>query len=1219
MSALGWDEAPQQGVSEPVGPRWALSWLVALLAVLAAVSVYSYPIFHTLAEMFCLIIASSLFIVILPMRRMLDNHYLLFVATGSIFVAMFGIPHILGYAGVALIPGFGNDLPTQAFVVQRALLAGTFLLAPLFLNRRAKLGPAVTAFAVIAVLCLLSILWWRTFPQMFVDGVGPTALKRSLDILLAATFVVSAWLLWRRRAQFDTSVWRALLISLGCFAVSDMFFSVYADPFAWSNLVGHLFQVTGFFFIYRAVLVTALVNPFAILFRELTFRERESERLFAIEARRAERMGLLKELADAGASPLDPAETAQRQLETLSRGLRTHTAIVLLADDRAETLVPLAGVGYTQDYVARHFGPVTTDGPGFAAQVYRTGEAAAIGDVETDPALTDEAREFNRGLGLRSGVSLPLFGGDRVSGVVSLGWDEPHDIDAEELGFLESVASQLAIGLQNARLFTEERVRVARMSTLKDIAELGVFSLDTNEFAQRLAATLPPVLSADRILITVRTGAAGVFLPIGAFGWSSTELAEMTPIPAGSPIIEAYRTGEMTYVQDVHGDDVHDSMRERARRFGSRSVIVAPLLVGGDVIGTLSVSWLEPRILGPDELDFLASVAAEAAVGLQNSRLFEGERDARAHADAELETTRVLLEASRVVSTTLDPTEALKHFADLALKSTGLTRAFVNLVDTRARVLTPVVATDAVDGVVDAPIPFDRLSATSRKAIEGKKVTLMDFERADLPEPDRDIAAANDCRFALFVPLLVAGDIIGHATLDDPGLRHDFTVREIAILEGIAAQVALVVRNAGLFEAVERHAALDRSLAETATTLAATPAGEVAWSEVLELATQALGARSGALALREGHSWRIAAAQDMPHDLVGTIYSDTDAPTLARILRVREMVFVPDVLEVEPIVAQRAAELGYRSFVTTPVLVRGEVVAAFTLTFEHPRAELPDEERYVLSRLAFMIGMSEANARLYRREHEIAETLQEGLLSLPTEVPGIEFAQAYRSATEGSRVGGDFYDVFQLSQQHIGITVGDVSGKGLGAAVVTALVKNTVRAHATERGKTPGRVLSLTDDVVYRATPPETFVTVFFGILDCRDGRLVYANAAHTTGAVIHADGTVGDLGVTGPLLGAFPGVPYAESEAYLDPGDTLFLYTDGVTEARGDGELFGEERLMGLLATLSHRKLRDVVTAVVGDVEHYSGSRLRDDVAILALRRTPLDPQLQGQTKLSF
>jgi len=266
-----------------------------------------------------------------------------------------------------------------------------------------------------------------------------------------------------------------------------------------------------------------------------------------------------------------------------------------------------------------------------------------------------------------------------------------------------------------------------------------------------------------------------------------------------------------------------------------------------------------------------------------------------------------------------------------------------------------------------------------------------------------------------------------------------------------------------------------------------------------------------------------------------------------------------------------------------------------------------------------MIGMTEANARLYRREHEIAETLQEGLLALPGGVPGIEFSQAYRSATEGSRVGGDFYDVFQLSQQHIGITVGDVSGKGLGAAVVTALVKNTVRAHATERGKTPGRVLSLTDDVVYRATPPETFVTVFFGILDCRDGRLVYANAAHTTGAVIHADGTVGDLGVTGPLLGAFPGVSYGEAEAYLDADDTLFLYTDGVTEARGDGMLFGEERLMELLATLGGRVLPDVVQAVIADVEQFSGSRLRDDVAILALRRTPLDLQVQGQTKLAL
>ena len=1219
VSAQGSDEAPSRGVQEPLGPGWALGWLAATLVGLTLISVYSYPIFHTLAELFCLVIAASLFIVIMPMRRLLDNHYLLFVAIGSLFVAIFGIPHILGYDGVRLIPGFGNDLPTQAFIVQRALLAGTFLLAPLFLDRKAKLGPAMTGFGAITVFCLLSILVWRTFPQMYVDGVGPTALKRALDLVLAATFVGSGALLWRARARFENTVLRALLITLACFAVSDLFFSAFATPFALSNLIGHLFQVAGFYFFYRAVLVTALVNPFAILFRELNFRERESQRLFAVESRRAERLALLKELADAGASPLDMAETAQRQLETLSRGLRTRTAIIMLADENRALLVPLAGVGFSEGYVEDHFGPVAMDGPGFSSQVYRSGKPAVTQDVETDPNMSAAARGFNLSLGLHSGVSLPLFGGDRIVGVVALGWAERHDADAEELGFLESVASQLSIALQNSRLFSEERIRAGRMVVLKDIAELGVFSLGSGEFASRLASTLPVVLNADRVLITMRTGAAGVFIPIGAFGWASEELAEMTPVPEGSPILDAYRTGQMTFMQDSHDEDVSAVMRERAGRFGTRAVVVAPLLVAGDAIGTLSIAWLEPRAFDPDEVAFLGSVAAEAAVGLQNARLFEAEREARSRADAELETTRILLDATRVVTTTLDLTEALTQFADLALKSTGLTRAFVNLVDTRRRVLTPVVATGKAGAPAGSPIPFEELSLIAQKAIEARQITLMDYERDDVPETDRAIAAANDCRFALFVPLLVAGDIVGHATLDDPGARHGFSVREIALVEGIAGQVALVVRNAGLFEAAQRHAALDRSLAEAATALTGTLAEDVAWSEALGLAAEALGARAALLAMREGRGWRVAAVRGMPEEMVGTLHRDEDTPTLVQVLRSKESVFVPDVADTEPVVRESAARYGYASFVTAPVLVRGEVIAAFMLAFERPRVQLESDERHVISRVAFMIGMTEANARLYRREHEIAETLQEGLLALPGGVPGIEFSQAYRSATEGSRVGGDFYDVFQLSQQHIGITVGDVSGKGLGAAVVTALVKNTVRAHATERGKTPGRVLSLTDDVVYRATPPETFVTVFFGILDCRDGRLVYANAAHTTGAVIHADGTVGDLGVTGPLLGAFPGVSYGEAEAYLDADDTLFLYTDGVTEARGDGMLFGEERLMELLATLGGRVLPDVVQAVIADVEQFSGSRLRDDVAILALRRTPLDLQVQGQTKLAL
>ena len=309
--------------------------------------------------------------------------------------------------------------------------------------------------------------------------------------------------------------------------------------------------------------------------------------------------------------------------------------------------------------------------------------------------------------------------------------------------------------------------------------------------------------------------------------------------------------------------------------------------------------------------------------------------------------------------------------------------------------------------------------------------------------------------------------------------------------------------------------------------------------------------------------------------------------------------------DAEEVIRRQGERLGYRSFTTYPIIYRDQVVAALILFYDHPRVELSTEEVHVASRLAFMIGATEENSRLYQSEHRIAETLQEAMMVLPDRLPRIEFAQAYRSATESARVGGDFYDIFEIGPDRIGIVVGDISGKGLEAAVLTSRVKNTIRAYTLEDGKGPAEIISLANAAFYRSTTPEQFATVFFGILDTRDGRLVYTNAGHTTGAVA-ADGTIRGLPSTGPLLGALPEPAFDEEALDLGIDELLFLYTDGLTEARRGSEQFGEQRLMDILGRTDGAGPADVIRRVIDSVQEFSGSGQRDDVAVLAVRRVP-------------
>lgn len=247
----------------------------------------------------------------------------------------------------------------------------------------------------------------------------------------------------------------------------------------------------------------------------------------------------------------------------------------------------------------------------------------------------------------------------------------------------------------------------------------------------------------------------------------------------------------------------------------------------------------------------------------------------------------------------------------------------------------------------------------------------------------------------------------------------------------------------------------------------------------------------------------------------------------------------------------------------------------------------------------------QALQRSEERYRAIADRLQGALLAIPDAIDGIDFVHAYHSSTEVARVGGDFYDIFELDYGLLGITIGDIAGKGIEAAVLTSLVKNSIRAHAAERRKTPVEVISLTNDLIYKATEPEAFATVFFAILDRRDGRMVYVNAGHCPAVVIHSDGTSSQLSITGPFLGAALGAGFEQREVHLDIDDMLFLYTDGLSEARQNGFLYGENRVLELLADVAvGSELSAVVEEIVYDVLAFSGGKLHDDLAMMAVRR---------------
>ncbi len=246
-----------------------------------------------------------------------------------------------------------------------------------------------------------------------------------------------------------------------------------------------------------------------------------------------------------------------------------------------------------------------------------------------------------------------------------------------------------------------------------------------------------------------------------------------------------------------------------------------------------------------------------------------------------------------------------------------------------------------------------------------------------------------------------------------------------------------------------------------------------------------------------------------------------------------------------------------------------------------------------------------------QRDHRISQALQTGMRSQLQEVPGITAQGIYTSATETAFVGGDFYDLIRLPDHKACVIMGDVSGKGVEAASVSAAVRTSLGAYSWE-GLSPARMVELLNDFLLGFTRLETFATLFVGIVDLAEGTLQYCSAGHPPALLVRGNtGEMVWLDVQSGVVGAFHEMAYRNGLMRLAVGDVLVLYTDGTTEARAaDGTFFGEEGLRDAVMREMPRGFDGLLDRLLATVDAFTNNSLSDDVAMVALR---LD-QLEGQ-----
>lgn len=374
-------------------------------------------------------------------------------------------------------------------------------------------------------------------------------------------------------------------------------------------------------------------------------------------------------------------------------------------------------------------------------------------------------------------------------------------------------------------------------------------------------------------------------------------------------------------------------------------------------------------------------------------------------------------------------------------------------------------------------------------------------------------------------------------------------------------------------------------------------------SIVVNESVKAIGAEAAGILLREDSFWIHKHLYNFHPELLGVRLTDEEIKYAMLAVETKQPVVSNDAYHDERFNPEYMRSFSLRSFMEMPLVLHDNAIGLLFYLNLSEAAPFTASQVDFATKLGTITSLALENARLYSVKKDMADTLQETLLTVPAHIEGVEFSHLYRAASEAARIGGDFYDIFTLKEGKIGIAVGDISGTGVQAAILASMVKNAIRAYTYE-DSSPAQVMAKTNELIRGTMGTGLFVTAFFGILDIETGRLIYCSAGHPPAILKRKTAEATLLITSSPILGAFPSLNFIDDEAMIERGDVVVLYTDGVTEARcKEGMLFGEEqlvRLMGGLA-LSASLIKDIPEVIFDAVMQCTGGTISDDIVILS------------------
>lgn len=300
------------------------------------------------------------------------------------------------------------------------------------------------------------------------------------------------------------------------------------------------------------------------------------------------------------------------------------------------------------------------------------------------------------------------------------------------------------------------------------------------------------------------------------------------------------------------------------------------------------------------------------------------------------------------------------------------------------------------------------------------------------------------------------------------------------------------------------------------------------------------------------------------------------------------------------------------SLISVPMVMKSELRGVITVYNKKENKTFSDNDQRLLAIIAAQSAQVVENARLNEREQMLMRMQEEVRLAskiqmelLPSSSPDVAGYSVAGRTIPAQVVGGDYFDFIAIDDHRIAVCLGDVTGKGLPASLLMANLQATLRSH-TLNVESPKVCLERSNRLLFQSTSPEKFATVFYAILDSQKHTLFFSNAGQDHPFHISTSKNIQRLKTGGIPLGMLGEFTYEEESISLEPGDTLVIYSDGVTEAMNkNGDQFGEERLASVLASCVNETVESIIGRIVDSVKQHAGSTPQsDDVTIVVVKR---------------